>query len=129
MKRFQLSNGLDTELYKNYLYFFFFFYTKTLPQMSLHIFVFAIFPLWGSTHNFANCWSADRSPASNVCTTDAWLGGIGRVPPPNKNPGYAGGLKNRAPGRWLNYAPVFQANGFSVGLHMLLVSLFQSLVQ
>ena len=28
--------------------------------------------------------------ASNVCTTDARLGGVGRVPPPNKNPGYAG---------------------------------------
>ena len=28
--------------------------------------------------------------ASNVCTTDARVGGIGRVPPPNKNPGYAG---------------------------------------
>ena len=30
--------------------------------------------------------------ASNVCTTDARLGGVGRVPPPNKNPGYAGAL-------------------------------------
>ena len=29
--------------------------------------------------------------ASNVCTTDARLGGVGRVAPPNKNPGYAGG--------------------------------------
>ena len=28
--------------------------------------------------------------ASNVCTTDARLGGVGRVPPPNKNPGFAG---------------------------------------
>ena len=28
--------------------------------------------------------------ASNVCTTDARLGGVGRVAPPNKNPGYAG---------------------------------------
>ena len=31
--------------------------------------------------------------ASNVCTTDARLGGVGRVPPPpppNKNSGYAG---------------------------------------
>ena len=27
--------------------------------------------------------------ASNVCTTDARLGGVGRVAPPNKNPGYA----------------------------------------
>ena len=30
--------------------------------------------------------------ASNVCTTDARLGGVGRVPPPNTNPGYAGAL-------------------------------------
>ena len=29
--------------------------------------------------------------ASNVCTTDARLGGVGQVPPPNKNTGYAGG--------------------------------------
>ena len=29
--------------------------------------------------------------ASNMCTTDARLGGVGRVPPPQKNPGYAGG--------------------------------------
>ena len=27
--------------------------------------------------------------ASSVCTTDARLGGVGRVPPPNENPGYA----------------------------------------
>ena len=31
--------------------------------------------------------------ASNVCTTDARLGGVGRVPhPPNKNPGYTGAI-------------------------------------
>ena len=24
------------------------------------------------------------STSSNVCTTDAWLGGVGRVPPPTK---------------------------------------------
>ena len=28
--------------------------------------------------------------ASNVCTTDVRLGGVGRVARPNKNPGYAG---------------------------------------
>ena len=28
--------------------------------------------------------------ASNVRMTDARLGGVGLVPPPNKNPGYAG---------------------------------------
>ena len=35
--------------------------------------------------------------ASNVCTTDARLGGVGRVPPPppNKNSGYAGEVHNR----------------------------------
>ena len=58
-----------------------------MPQMSFHLYFFAIFiSLWGSTHDSADRWSAT---ASNVCTTDAWLGGIGRVPP-NKNPGYAG---------------------------------------
>ena len=28
--------------------------------------------------------------ASDVCTTEGRLGGVGRVPPPNKNPCYAG---------------------------------------
>ena len=65
--------------------------------MSFHLYFFAIFiSLWGSTHDSADCWTGaltdPRLPAtaSNVCTTDARLGGVGRVPPPNKNPGYAG---------------------------------------
>ena len=48
-----------------------------------------------------DCWTGvltdPRLPAtaSNVCTTDARLGGVGRVaPPPNKNPGYAGAARN-----------------------------------
>ena len=73
---------------------------KNLPPnvMSFHLYFFAIFiSLWGSTHDSADCWTGaltdPRLPAtaSNVCTTDARLGGVGRVPPPpNKNPGYAG---------------------------------------
>ena len=49
------------------------------------------FSLCGSTHD---CWLLERSQtqlpaiASNVCTTDASPSGFGRVPPPNKNPGY-----------------------------------------
>ena len=30
--------------------------------------------------------------ALNMCTTDARLGGVGRVPPPIKNPGYASAI-------------------------------------
>ena len=39
----------------------------------------------------AGAFTDPRLPAtaSNVCTTDARLGGVGRVAPPNKNPGYA----------------------------------------
>ena len=34
-------------------------FTKTLPQMSFHLYFFAIFiSLWGSTHDSADCWSA-----------------------------------------------------------------------
>ena len=64
-------------------------FTKTFPQMSFHLYFFAIFiSLWGSTHDSADCWTGvltdPRLPAtaSNVCTTDARLGGVGRVPPP-----------------------------------------------
>ena len=35
-------------------------FTKTLPQMSFHIFV----SLWGSTHDSVDCWSAHRPPAA-----------------------------------------------------------------
>ena len=64
-------------------------FTKTFPQMSFHLYIFAIFiSLWGSTHDSADCWTGaltdPRLPAtaSNVCTTDTRLGGLGRVPPP-----------------------------------------------
>ena len=52
------------------------------PNIISPIFV-AIFFALGSTHDSTDCWSAHRSPAaaiaSNVYTTDARLGGIGRV--------------------------------------------------
>ena len=50
-------------------------------------YIFAIFiSLWGSTHDSADCWSAHRSlTASNVCTNDARLGGVGRVAPKQKS--------------------------------------------
>ena len=60
-------------------------FTKTLTQMPFHLYFLAIFILfWGATHDSADCWSAHRSPASNVCTTNARLGGVGRVPPPQQ---------------------------------------------
>ena len=76
---------------------------KNLPPNVISPIFFAIFiSLWGSTHDSADCWTGaltdPRLPAtaSNVCTTDTRLGGVGRVPPPpNKNPGYAGGLGYR----------------------------------
>ena len=59
--------------------------------MSFHLYFFAIFiSLWGSTHDSADCWTGaltdPRLPAtaSNVCTTDGRLGGVGRVTPPPK---------------------------------------------
>ena len=40
-------------------------FTKTLPQMSFHLYFFAIFiSLWGSTHDSADCCSAHRSSAT-----------------------------------------------------------------
>ena len=36
---------------------------KPSPKCNVTYF-FAIFPLWGSTHNSADCWSAHRSPAA-----------------------------------------------------------------
>ena len=64
-------------------------FTKTLPHMSFHLNFFAIFiSLSGSTHDSVDWWSAHRpqlpATASNVCTTDAWLGGDGRVTPQTK---------------------------------------------
>ena len=50
-------------------------FTKTLPQMSFHLYLFAIFiSLWGSTNDYVDWWSAHGPPAArdsfNVCTTD-----------------------------------------------------------
>ena len=61
--------------------------------MSFHLYFFAIFiSLWGSTHDSADCWSDHSAPrpklpatASNVCTTDARLGAVGRVAPKQKS--------------------------------------------
>ena len=49
--------------------------------------------LFGSNHDFAECWSAHSAPrpparretASKVCMNVAWLGGGGRVPPKQKS--------------------------------------------
>ena len=65
-------------------------FTKTLPQMSFHLYFFAIFiSLWGSTHDSADCRSAHRpklpAAASNMCTADVRLGGNGRVAPKQKS--------------------------------------------
>ena len=70
-------------------------FTKTLPQMSFHLYFLLFLFRSGAppmTLLTAGALTDPRLPAtaSNVCTTDARLGGVGRVPPPNKNPGYAG---------------------------------------
>ena len=40
-------------------------FTKTLPQMSFHLYLFAIFiSLWGSTIASVDWWSAHRPPAA-----------------------------------------------------------------
>ena len=66
-------------------------FTKTLPQMSFHLYFFAIFiSLWGSTHDSANCWSAHRSSAArdsfkrvhDLCK--AWWRRPGAPPPPKQ---------------------------------------------
>ena len=61
---------------------------KPPPNVISPIICFAILiSLWGSTQSRL-CWLLERSyrqlPAtvSNVCTTDARVGGVGRVPPP-----------------------------------------------
>ena len=72
-------------------------FTKTLPQNVIsHIYLCYFFrtvapPMILLT---AGVLTEPQIPAtaSNVCANDAWLGGVGRVPPPNKNPGYAGDL-------------------------------------
>ena len=64
-------------------------FTKTLPQMSFHLnFLLFLFrsgapPMILLT---AGALTDPRLPAtaSNVCTTDARLGGVGRMPPPKQ---------------------------------------------
>ena len=74
-------------------------FTKTLPQMSFHLYFFAIFiSLWGSTHDSADCWSAHRSSAArdSFKRVHDWCKAGWRRPggpPPNKNPGYAGAFR------------------------------------
>ena len=69
--------------------------------MSFHLYFFAIFiSLWGSTHDSADCWSAHRSSAArdSLKRVHDWCKAgwrrPGAPPPPNKNPGYAGGSKS-----------------------------------
>ena len=68
--------------------------TATLPYVLLFLFRTGAPPMTLLT---AGALTDPRLPAtaSHVCTTDARLGGVGRVPPPNKYPGYAGGLLKR----------------------------------
>ena len=95
---------------------------KPPPNVISPIVFFAIFiSLWGSTQSRL-CWLPERSyrqlPAtvSNVCTTDARVGGVGRVPPPpNKNPGYSGGPASRLLSwSFLNHVAVCILNAYSV---------------
>ena len=66
--------------------------------MSFHRYFFAIYiSLWGSTHDSADCWSTHRSSAArdSFKRVHDWCKAgwrrPGAPPPPNKNPGYAGG--------------------------------------
>ena len=59
---------------------------KAFPQMSFHIYLFAIF--FRSEAPPMTLLSAGgltdpqlTATASNVCASDAWLGGVGRVAP------------------------------------------------
>ena len=76
-------------------------FTKTLPKMSFHPYFFAIFSRSGAPPTTLlpdGALTYPQLPAtvSNVCTTDARQGGVGRVPPPpNTNPGYSGGSASR----------------------------------
>ena len=61
-------------------------FTKTLPQMSFHLYFLLFLCRSGAppmTLLTAGALTDPRLPAtaSNVCTTDARLGGVGRVPP------------------------------------------------
>ena len=65
---------------------------------------------------------------SNVCTTDARLGGVGRVPPPpppNKNPGYSGGSASRLLSwSFLSHVAVCILNAYSVNTIHTICSVF-----
>ena len=64
--------------------------------MSFHLNKIAIFFRSGAppmTLLTAGALTDPQLPASNVCTTDAKLGGVGQVPPPDKNPGYVFALQ------------------------------------
>ena len=56
------------------------------PNVISHIFFTQRVDPW---HDSVDCYSAQipdpplPATASNVCATDAWLGGVGQVPPPN----------------------------------------------
>ena len=68
-------------------------FTKNLPQMSFHLYFLLFLFRSGAppmTLPTAGVLTDPQLPAtaSNVCTTDARLGGVGRVATPNKNPGY-----------------------------------------
>ena len=91
---------IDWALYKYFYYYYYYYYiipmylrlttfTKTLPQMSFHLYFFLFLFRSGAppmTLLTAGALTDPRLPAttSNVCTTDARLGGVGRVPPPPK---------------------------------------------
>ena len=67
-------------------------FTKTIPQMSFQ-YLLLFFRSGAPLITLLTAFLALTDPqlpatASNVCMTDARLGGVGRVPPPN--PGYAG---------------------------------------
>ena len=74
-------------------------FTKTLPQMSFPLKKILFFRSGASPMTLltAGALIDPHMPAtaSNVCTNDVRLGDVGRVPPPNKNPGYAGVLGGR----------------------------------
>ena len=65
-------------------------FAKTLPQMSFHLMCCYLFPLWGSTHNSADCWSAHISPVSRdacprhlqTCARLMQAGSLRPGPPP-----------------------------------------------
>ena len=73
-------------------------FTKALPQISFPLKKIYFFLRSGAppmTLLTAGALTDPHLPAtaSNVCTTDVRLGGVGRVAPLNKNPGYAGAIR------------------------------------